>query len=134
VRKSRLTAVLFVAFSNLMAHAAQAEVRIRGTLDATPPPPSEHYFAQRTVTASSRLFRDGHPSECRAPKASPGSQGGSGGGFRHDVFTITAEETRCHTIRVLGGLGLHVNVHVSVHSSFSAADPSAKLPCRHRRV
>ncbi|MGE0816228.1 MAG: hypothetical protein AB7O28_14475 [Vicinamibacterales bacterium] len=112
--------VLVLAASAVTAASAQV---IHGTLDATAPPASEYYFGQQTVTTSTRLFRDGTPSQCGTSKTAPGPFGT--GPYRYDIFRIVARETRCYTMRVWLTGGTADFVHVSVHTAFDPADPSA---------
>ena len=67
-----------------------------------------------------RLFRDGIPSTCAAPKACPGPF--SAGSFTFDAYTFTNESnaTQCVTVQYRPNIGCNVNAHAITYlGSFS---------------
>jgi hypothetical protein len=117
-------AILIALAAGWLAHPAPATAQvIQSTLDAVPPPQSEHYVAPTTgQVPGPRLFRDGVPSQCGTAKPNPGPF--SNGPYRFDAYTFTAQETRCQLVR-LRLLSPTGNVHVQLHSAFDPADATA---------
>lgn len=76
-------------------------------------------ICQSSGTTPSRIFRDGNPSSCGAPKAWPGWF--NSGGMHYDAYTLAnyTGSTQCVTISITGP---STSAHVSAYANeFSAA-------------
>jgi len=112
-------AVGVLAVVGLVPSAAAATV-LTGTLDAISPPESADYFGEATGLASGRIVLSAPRSTCGAAKPFPGVSV-TPGPYRYDVFTFTALESRCLTVRVQR-VGLVGEPHVSAYAAFNPGD------------